>query len=238
MSPEAAGVDALQSPPRRSCGRCGCCLSCLVALVLLLVSAGLLVAPAPRPDIPIGARGAVAADRFRTAEQRIAGLERDAAEHRAHPFQVTVTEQEINAFLASDPRALQRMRSRRIDEAWVRLHDGRIDATAVRRARGLPVTVTATLVPVLVAHRDLSVSVRNVTVGRLGVPRSAARRIASLVTGLLESKVYHSPVYIAAVAVGEGAITVTGQTTAEGSAPGLPSGVPATIGPTPGAGDD
>jgi hypothetical protein len=207
-------VTDAQAPPdgngsrwsRRPC----CCFGCLTAILLLLIPAWLAFTPsrppAPLPPAEVAKVDASIAEKRESVEK----LSRDLSAGKRTPFTLVLREAEINRMLETDDRLRKAMRRANIERAWVKIEEGRVNATAI--PEGGP-SMTVTVAPEIDPRQGLRLNIEGVEVGRLGVGavgalrKTAQKAVSKMVEGSLVPRARFE-----SVRVEDGAITLTGST--------------------------
>jgi hypothetical protein len=212
------GAMSGERPNKSSCRRRACCLSgCLSLSILALVFVALLLLPPPAPSPLSPAEQARVEKRLESVRQEVEAIERDVRAGRSHPFSLTLTQQEINSLLSTDNKIRKEFRRHRVERAYVRIEEGRIQASATRRSGGVPVTVTATIVPVLQEDGSLDPRVEGLRVGRVGIPEAGVDRLAKRLVRAVRDRLLETRVQVESIRIENEAITVKGNTIRPGS---------------------
>jgi hypothetical protein len=207
----------------------GCLLGVIAVGAALLF--GALFALAPRDEAPVltGPDRDRAAAELQDVKKTIADVRRNAKAGVATEFEVTVTDDQLNLWLTEDESIRKSLRERRVEDAWVSIHDGAIHATVLRAVGTITVQVKATLMPELTSGQRIQTRITDMSVGRFGAPRAVAEKLAADIGRLITSKVAEPGVRLTAIKVEDNRITVSGWTGASagsatgGQEPELPS---------------
>lgn len=207
-----------ESPNKPSRRRRACCLSgCLSLVLLALILVALLLLPPPAPPPLSPAERARVEKRLESVRQEMEAIKQDVKAGRPHPFSLTLTQQEINSLLSTDNTIRDALRRHRVEQAYVRIEEGRIQASATRRSGGVPVTVTATIVPVLQEDGSIDPRVEGLHVGRVGIPEAGVDRLAKQLIRTVRDRLLETRVRVESIRIENSAIMVKGNTTRPGS---------------------
>jgi len=187
---------------------------CIVLLVVAVAVVGTLaLSPPPEPD-PIAAvpPSQLAAGRARV-EKAIAQVRQapsSAAAEAQRSFSISLTDRDLNAFLATDPRMLHAMAKRGVEWARVKLGDGQVTMVALARVRRrrITATITGTLAPSS-GGRILFLPTA-ISVGRLGLPGLLESRVAAEIQRRLPDEAYRVRGEVSRVEVTPGHLLVEG----------------------------
>lgn len=187
---------------------------CIVLLMVAVAVVGTLaLSPPPEPD-PIAAvpPSQLAAGRARV-EKAIAQVRQppsSAAAEAQRSFSISLTDRDLNAFLATDPRMLHAMAKRGVEWARVKLGDGQVTMVALARVgrRRITATITGTLAP-SGGGRILFLPTA-ISVGRLGLPGLLESRVAAEIQRRLPDEAYRVRGEVSRVEVTPGRLLVEG----------------------------
>ena len=202
-------VARARHPRRLTC----CCTGCLFLLLLAAVPVYLALSPPPPPPRLNRTERVKVEAQIAEHKDEVRAIARAAAERKNQAFRLRLSEEEINHYLDTDDRIRSQMESRSIERAWVRLADGRVNASATLTQGGAPVTLTATVVPQISPDHKLGFRVEGVDVGRLGVPAtSAIQKAAVKALSLIDNSSMVPRARFDSATVEDGAIVLTGNT--------------------------
>lgn len=192
--------------------RCCCCAAPAAVLVAAALYAGYLLTTPPAPPAPLpAAKQAEVKAQVHDLKQKVRQIAKDAAAGKAHPFTLKMTEDELNAYMASDEQAREAMRAHRLERVWAHIENGHVLLTAVRA--GTPLSVTATLVPQVRSDRSLGFTMEGMSMGRLGVPATAAlKRAADRAIAQLDNHALVPRARFESVRAEDGVLTLVGNT--------------------------
>ncbi len=201
--------------PRRRRKRspvCGCLIG--LAVVILAVVLGGLYAVSGRDGAPVvtGADRDKAAAELREVQREIETIAADARSGVKRDFEVTVTDYQLNHWLTEDAAVRRALTARRVEDAWVSIHDGAMHATVLRSVGTLTVQVKATLEPEIGEDNSIRARISDISVGRIGAPRAMAERLAEEIGRLITEKVSRKGVRFSSVSVAENRVIVRGRT--------------------------
>ncbi len=200
--------------PRRSCG---CALGCLglAALPVLIVLKGLNLATAP----PEEARPAkvFAPAQVKQAERHIEAAQQTAKRAAAHakagrrePFTITLTEDDLNAYITSDPATRDQLTAKGVEGAHVTLGDGDVAFEGSVPIWNRRIWVQA-LGPLRAGPRgQIYFDPQRMQLGRLkwALPASVQERFAAQVKSQAKGRVFHIPGEIESLKVTPGKLEV------------------------------
>lgn len=168
---------------------------CLWILLLVVLSLAFLLSPSQGPPPLDPVKQEQSRVHIADIKREIESVAAAAKEKKRRPFTFRITQDDLNTFLTTDEHALKIMGDKEIEQAYARIAEGHVEATAIRRVGGLPVSVTATLSPVLKDDKTLGFKIEHIALGRLGLPEAAARRVAGDLAGALTQQAVGSMKY-------------------------------------------
>lgn len=192
--------------------RRACCCGCLFLLLAGLVPVSLVMLPPPAPPPLAPAARARAKEHIAEVKREIQSLQKAIVTHKPRPFTLRLTEQEMNTFLETDNEAQRIMAENRIEKAFVRIEEGQVKATAFCRLNGPTVAVTGAFLPLLREDGTLDYRLQSLSVGRLGMPDTATRRLADDLARKVGSRLVNPALKFRALSVEGDVITLTGNT--------------------------
>src|SRR5207253_8913377 len=119
-----------------------------VAAIALTVIA-LVLTPPPAPPALTPAQHAESRQHVREIKDQVKEIQQAARTHRAEPFRLTANQNDLNELLTNDAETQQMLSSNGVEGAYAVVEDGQVRVTASVAAGGVPVSLTATLVPEL-----------------------------------------------------------------------------------------
>ncbi len=182
----------------------------LLAAVLAVGAAlaALVLSPPPAPPALSPQQIAESQQHVRDLKEKVREIQDAAKAHLPKVFRLVATENDLNTLLTTDEETQQLLASKGVEEAYAVIGDGKVQATARVQVSGVPVALSAVLVPEIEDH-SIVFRVDSVRVGRLGVPSGAARRAAEGIAARLEQRLFDPNIRYRTITVKNGAITVT-----------------------------
>jgi uncharacterized protein YpmS len=188
-----------------------CCCGCgALFLVVALIFVVLLLTPPPGPPPMTPVQKARAEAHVAAAKEEIEQVKKAHVAGKRRPFTLTMTEQDINTFIKMDAHIQELLQRAKIEDAYVRIEDGRLRATATRSVGGAPVTGTVGLRPGVGSDGQIRLHVVSVNVGRLGLPASGSRYLDDDFVTSLARKGFDSSVKLDSVTVQNDAVVLSG----------------------------
>jgi len=197
---------------RRRFSAASCAVGC--GVVALAFAFGALYALSGRDEAPV----LTGPDRERTAVEltevkaAVERVKKDADAGVESDFTIGVTDDQLNLWLSEDEAVRRNLTERKIEDAWVSIHDGAISATVLRAVSTLTVQMKATLTPEIESPDRIRVRVTDMSVGRFGAPRAAAERLAEEIGRLLTDRIRKPNVVFTAVRIEGNRIEIVGRT--------------------------
>jgi hypothetical protein len=227
------------SPPARRAGGCNrCCCGCAAAafvggLLFFGISLGLALS---KPRVDPGTRdrrqqaerlwqsqspeasratAARAVERARTVRRQVA---EQASAGKLAPFELTVSEDEVNALIASDERVRDAMRSQGVRDVTVLFEERRMLLAGQVSRGGFTFDVAADAVPVVRPDGTIDIRIENARAGRFPVPAALVDEARSALAQVL-AKQDPERGRVEEVSLTRGKLTIRGR--AEGDVPDL-----------------
>jgi hypothetical protein len=150
-------------------------------------------------------------DRMRQAAERVEALPADAG---PRPFDVRITEDEVNAALATDPRIraeLERQGARRVT---ILFDDGRAMIDGIVEMGGMEAPVTADAVPTVRPDGTIDVAIENAQAGIFPLPASLMNKVRSKLEDLLRQQDPERG-RITGITMQDGVLTLRGEITGD-----------------------
>ena len=185
---------------------------CLWLLIVLLVPTAFILTPPPAPPPMDPIRQEQSKAHIEEIKHEIAEVTKAAKQHLSYPFELRITADDMNTFLETDSHALKILADKQVEQAYVRIRDGRVEVTATRRRGGVPVTITAILSPVLKDNRTLGFEIVGIALGRIGLPEAAARRAGADLADALTRQAVDPALKYKSVRVEGDSVVVSGDT--------------------------
>lgn len=185
-----------------------CCAGCLAPVLLVLAAMGLLLSAPPEPPLPSPEVVRRNAERVRSAASEI---ERSARRTPRMGFELRLTEEDLNSFLASDPSVASLRARASVERAWVSLEDGGVRVSGRYRAAGVPLTATATVR--LSAGQDgiLVADVLSLHLGRVSMPGASREKLADMAAEAIAAVITPGEIRIESVDVRDRTIVMRGR---------------------------
>ncbi len=190
--------------------------SCLLSagIIGLAIVLGALYALSGRDESPVPTgpdRDRTAAE-LRDVQRKIEAIATDAKRGVKRDFEVTVADYQLNHWLTEDSAARRALTARRVEDAWVSIHDGAIYATVLRSFGTMTIQVKATLEPRIGPNNTVTAQITDISLGRIGAPRAIADRLADEIGRLITEKVSRPGVRFTSVGVVGNRVFVRGRT--------------------------
>ena len=190
--------------------------SCLLAAatIILAIVLGALYALSGRDEspVPTGQDRERTASELRDVQRQIETIASDARSGVKRRFEVTVADYQLNHWLTEDAAARRALTARRIEDAWVSIHDGAVYATVLRAVGTMTVQFKARLEPEIGPDNSIRARISEISVGRIGAPRAMAERLADEIGRLITEKVSRPGVRFTSVSVSNNRVLVEGRT--------------------------
>lgn len=192
----------------------GCLLVAMVAAVSLVIGAFLALTGQEHAPVLTGRDHDRIASELEHVKKKLEQVRSDARAGVERRFELAVSDEQLNLLLAEDEEVRKRLASRNVEEAWVRIADGAIQATVIRSMGGVSVQVRATMVPELRGTRQVRARITDIRIGRLPAPHAAAQRLADEVGRVITSQIADGRVVLSRVTIEGNRILLEGKTTA------------------------
>lgn len=186
-----------------------------VLVALAWVGAFLVLATPEHAPVLTGVERERVKQEVEVVQAELERIKADARRGVSRPFHLVVTDEQLNVLLAEDEGVRETLAERGVQDAWVRIADGTVVATAVRELGGVTVQIQASLVPELAGDRQVHVRVESIRVGRLYAPQAAVQRLAEEVGRVLSRQVNDERVQLDRIEVRGNSVHLIGKTGGE-----------------------
>jgi hypothetical protein len=190
----------------------GCLIGAAVVAVAAVVGALIAFSGTEHAPALTGSDHDRIAAELEKVKHDVEQINADARSGVTRPFELAVTDEELSLLLTEDAKVRDSLASRNVEEAWVRVANGHIEATVIRSMGGMSAQIKATMLPVLDGERRVRAKITDIRIGRLPVPQAAAQRLADDIGRLITSKVTDSNVKLTRVSIDGNAIRLLGTT--------------------------
>jgi len=186
-------------------------MGCLIVIVLAAVSVWMAMTPVDRVPVPTQTERQDSRNHVSEIKTELESVKKASREGKPSTFTIKLTENDLNTYLDQDAEAQATIARRKVTQAYVRIADRQVRASITLPVGGASMTVTTTMVPVVdESNWSLFFRVEGVSVGRLGVPGAAARRLAEDLAKSLAAHAYDPDVEVRSVQFEGNALILTG----------------------------
>jgi uncharacterized protein YpmS len=194
-----------------------CCCGCSLLALIPVIPIVMVLMPPPAPPKLTPEQVQTAQVRLKDLRKEVERATKAAQKGEEYSFHLVITEEEMNVALETDNRIKDRIAKHGVHDVFIKVEQGHVRATATVPIKGVEMTLTAKVEPILQSNGRVGMRVSGVDVGRLGIPMETARMYGEKLVGKVNEKALEWNVNIRKIDVLPGKIEVFGNSLDQGA---------------------
>ncbi len=202
----------MRRPSRRRRKAIGCWLIAVIAFVALVL--GGVLAFSVRDPAPVwtGDERERILREVREVRRQVEEVQADARKGVRRPFEIVVTDDQINLLLGEDEEVRAKLAKHKIESAWVRFSPDGVEAYVLREVGAMTVQFLVTMQVEVEGDRGVRVRVLSARAGAIPAPLAAAQKLADELGRILSSRVTDGRARLSKIALENRQLRLIGST--------------------------